>query len=167
MEVSHSSSGAEIENPAYLVYEDIPRYDLWLKLILGAILALTLVLGIILLSTDLTAAWAMFGVTVFDALLFKAIMPQRYQIYHDRLKIVLGGPCALNIPLSSIREARSAPGRKAFAYWGVRFATSSKNVVEIVRNKGLNVVISPANRDAFLEQLSQALKAMPKAELPR
>ena len=165
--MSHSSSEAEMGNPAYLAYEDIPRYDLWLKLILGAILALTLVLGIILLFTDLMAAWAMFGITVFDTLLFKAVIPQRYQIYDDRLKIVLGSPLALNIPLSSIREARSASGRKAFVYWGQRFATSSRNVVEIVCNKGLNVVISPANRDVFLEQLSQTLKAMPETALPR
>jgi len=32
-----------------LVYEDTPRYDLWLKLMLGAILALTLILGFVLL----------------------------------------------------------------------------------------------------------------------
>jgi len=43
-------------------------------------------------------------------------------------------------------------------YGGLRLATSLKSVVEIVRSKGLNVVISPANRDAFLEQMAQALK---------
>ena len=75
------------------------------------------------------------------------------------LGIVLGRPLAVNIPLATIKEARPAPGSKAFAYWGVRFATSLKNVVEIVRHRGLNFVISPSNRDLFLERLAEALKA--------
>ena len=142
-----------------LVYEDTPRYDFWLKSILGGVLALTLILGVILLSEDIGAALVMFGVTLFDALLFKAILPRRYQIFQDRVRIVLGGPFALNIPLSNIRQARQASSSKAFAYWGLRFATSTHYVVEIVRKKGLSLVISPASGDMFLEQLNQSLKA--------
>jgi len=145
-------------SPAYLIYEDTPQYDLWLKLIVGSTLATTLVWGILLLSTDLMSAWVMFGVTVFDALLFNAIIPRRYQIFLDRVRIVLGRPFAFNIPLSTISEARPASESQAFAYLGIRFATSSRSVVEIVRSKGWNVVISPANKDEFLKHLSQALK---------
>ncbi len=148
-------------DPVYLVYEDSPRYDLWLKLTLGSVLAYTLVLGIVLLSIDLMGAWILFGVTVFDGILFHAILPRRYQIFRDRVRIVLGRPLALNIPFSTIKEFRSAAGSRAFVYSGVRFATSSRSVVEIVRHRGLNVVISPANRDMFLEQANQALKAVP------
>ena len=142
-----------------LVYEDTPRYDLWLKLMLGSILALTLILGIVLLPTDTVVACAMFGVTLFDGLLFKAILPRRFQIFQDRVKIVLGGPLVLNIPLLDISEARRASASKAFAYWGLRFVTSTQSIVEIVRKKGLSVVISPVNADMFLEQLNQALGA--------
>ena len=140
-----------------LVYEDTPRYDFWLKLMLGSILALTLILGIVLLATDTVAACAMFGVTLFDGLLFKAILPRRFQILQDRVKIVLGGPLVVNIPLLDISEARRAPGSKVFIYWGSRFATSTQSIVEIVRKKGLSVVISPVDADTFLEQLNQAL----------
>jgi len=140
-----------------LVYEDTPRYDFWLKSILGGVLALTLILGVILLSEDIGAALAMFGVTLFDALLFKAILPRRYQIFQDRVRIVLGGPLAINIPFSNIRTVRTVSARKVFVYWGNRFATSTHSIVEIVRKKGLGFVISPANRDMFLEQLDQAL----------
>ena len=141
-----------------LVYEDTPRYDNWLKLILGAVLALTFILGIFLLFEDTAAAWIMFGVTLFDALLFYTVLPHRYQIFQDRLRIVLGRPFSLNISLSTIREVRPASGLKAFAYGGIRLATSSRSVVEIIRHKGWNIVISPANRDVFLEQLSHVLK---------
>jgi len=69
-----------VKNP---VYEDTPRYDFWLKILLGGILGLTLVLGIAsLLWQDVEAALVMFGVTLFDALLFKAILPQRFQIFY-------------------------------------------------------------------------------------
>jgi hypothetical protein len=146
-----------MRNPPYLVYEDIPRVDLWLKLMLASILALTMVLGMWLLFEDIVAAIAMFGITLFDALLFRAIMPRRYQIYSDRIRIVLGGPFALNIPFHDIAEARPASGGKAFAYWGLRFATSTHGVVEIIRRKGLDVVISPGDRDAFLERLRHSI----------
>ena len=65
-----------------LIYEDTARYDFWLKILLGGILRLTLVLGIAsLLWQDVEAASVMFGVTLFDALLFKVILPQRFQIF--------------------------------------------------------------------------------------
>ena len=142
-----------------MVYEDTPRYDSWLKLLLGSVLALTLILGFVLLSTDIGAAWVMFGVTLFDALLFKAILPRRFQIFQDRVRIVLGGPLAINIPFSNIRTVRTVSARKVFVYWGNRFATSTHSIVEIVRKQGMGVVISPANSDMFLEQLNQALDA--------
>lgn len=143
-----------------MIYEDTPKYDLWLKLMLGGVLALTLILGIIFIFQDSEVALAMFGVTLFDALLFKAILPQRFQIYQDRVRIVLGRPLAINIPFSNIRTVRTVSARKVFVYWGNRFATSTHIIVEIVRKKGLGFVISPANGDMFLEQLNQTRNAV-------
>lgn len=126
----------------------------------AGIVLLFLVLGLVLLFEDTEAAFTMFGVAVLDALIFKLVIPQRYQIYNDRIRIVLGGPFALNIALSTVKDVKAASGVKAFAYSGVRFATSSKNVVEITRTRGCNYVISPFNRDVFLEQANRALKAI-------
>ena len=156
--------GDRAGNMSYLIYEDSALYDPWLKIILGSTLALTLVMGIVFLPFDVAGAYVMFGVTLFDALLFNAILPRRYQIYQDRLRIVLGKPFAVSISFATIKEARSAAGSTIFIYWGIRFATSAKSVVEIVRSKGLNIVISPTDRDAFLEQLTQALQAMPNSK---
>jgi len=149
-----------------LIYEDTPKYDLWLKLILGGVLALTLILGVIFIYRDTEAAITMFGITVFDALLFKAILPRRFQIFEDRLKILLGGPFSINILLSNIAEVKPASSREVFAYWGIRFATSTSNVVEVVRKKGLNLIISPRNDDMFLEQLNQALQSQSSQDNP-
>ena len=148
-----------MRSPAFLLHEDTARTDMWLKLMLGGILVMFLVLGGVLLFQDKEDAFGMFGVAVFYALLFKMIMPQRYQIYSDKVRIVLGGPFAWNIPFSTIKEVRPASGVSAFAYSGVRFATSSKNVVEIRRSRGCNVVISPSNKEIFLEQASRAMQA--------
>jgi hypothetical protein len=146
-------------SPAFLLYEDTARTDTWLKLMLGGILVMFLVLGGVLLFQDKEDAFGMFGIAVFYALLFKLVMPQRYQVYSDKVRIVLGWPLAWNIPFTTIKEVRSASGAKAFAYNGVRFATSSKNVVEIRRSRGRNVVISPSNKEIFLEQAGRALQA--------
>jgi hypothetical protein len=148
-----------MRSSAFLLYEDTARTDVWLKLMLGGILIFLLALGIGLLFEETDGAFVIFGVTIFDALLFKIVMPQRYQVYSDKVRIVLGWPFAWNIPFTTIKEVRSASGAKAFAYNGVRFATSSKNVVEIRRSKGCNAVISPSNKEIFLEQVSTAMKA--------
>lgn len=123
-------------------------------------MALTLVWGIVLVPVDLVGAWVMFGVTLFDALLFNLVLPRRLQVFNDRIRIVLGRPLVFNIPLSTIREVRPTSYSRAFAYRGFRFATSSRSVVEIVRSKGWNVVVSPANKEQFLGHVTQALKAI-------
>jgi len=132
---------------------------MWLKLILGITLGLTLILGVVLLWTDLVAALVVFGVTAFDGLLFYSIMPRRFQIFEDRLRIVLGSPFAFSIYFSTIKEVRSSSFSKAFAYWGVRFATSTSNIVEIVRSEGWNVVISPVEKDVFVQRLTEAIES--------
>ena len=148
-----------MRSPAFLLYEDTARTDTWLKLMLGGILVMFLVLGGVLLFQDKEDAFEMFGIAVFYALLFKLVMPRRYQIYSDKVRIVLGWPLAWNIPFTTIKEVRPASGVSAFAYNGVRFATSSKGIVEIIRSKGCNSVISPSNKEIFLEQVSRAMKA--------
>ncbi|MFC2056712.1 hypothetical protein ACFLTO_03980 [Chloroflexota bacterium] len=139
-----------------LLYEDSPKYDLWIKFVLGSIIALTFILGIIYISQDTEAAIVMFGITLFDGLLFKAILPRKFQIFEDRFKILLGGPFSINIPLSNIGEVKSVSGSKALVYWGIQFATSTSYVVEIILKKGLNITISPSNPELFLEQFRQA-----------
>ncbi|MBI4295499.1 MAG: PH domain-containing protein [Chloroflexi bacterium] len=147
-----------MKNRIGLVYEDKPAYDIWLKLVLGGVLLITFVSGIALLFQEPEGAWVMFGETLFLALLFKAILPTRHQIFADRIRIVLGGPFAMNIPFTSIKEVRPGSSRQTMIYSGLRFATSAKTVVEITRREGMNVVISPGKREMFLEQFHQAYR---------
>ena len=141
------------------VYEDTARYDLWIKLILGTVLAATLT-PLVLTSPENNAGYLVsLGTAVFVILLFWSIMPRRFQIFEDRLRIVLGKPFAINIRLSNISEAHLASGAKALISRGMRLATSTSSVVEIVRKKGLNITISPQSGDAFVRKLNHAIES--------
>jgi hypothetical protein len=139
-----------------LLYEDKPKYDVWMKCIIVGIPAFVLIVGLVTKNVDITGTWVLFGTTVFLVLLFWSILPRNYKIYTDRFVIQLGWPFAVNVSLESIKEAGKASPYYAFAYWGIRFATSISNVVEIQRWKGMNIIISPSDADRLLEQLSRA-----------
>lgn len=142
-----------------LVFEENPLYSLWIKIILAGTPAILFISAIFLYYENTEDALLMMGVAVLISLMFKFILPSRFQVYQDRLVIKLGGPLKINLGFSSIKEVRRASASKVFAYGGIRFATSTKSVVEIVRNKGLNMVISPKEPDRFVEQLNRAITA--------
>jgi hypothetical protein len=144
--------------PGYLTYEDAPRYDRAQFVLLAVIIASTLVPAIVLLFFELEGAAAMFGVTLLDALIFHLVFPRRYQVFNTKLRIVMGWPLHWDIKLSTIKEAHPAPGISTWIYSGVRLATSSATAVEIVRKKGMGVIISPSDRQMFLEQLNHAVR---------
>jgi hypothetical protein len=141
-----------------LIHEEKAEYDQWLKVLY--IIPLGLLVGAIILASyhDMEAFLALLGEAIVVTLIFYFVMPRKYQIFQDKVNIVLGSPFTISIPLTTIKEAKHSKGSKAYVYSGVRFATSSRYVVEIVRNKGMNYVISPQNGDLFLEQLNQAIK---------
>ena len=139
-----------------VVFEDGPVYDKLNKYLVGGIIAIPLIIAIVLLTQDILGATIMFGVTVFDAILFWCILPKRFLVYEDRLKIVLGGPFSYTIPLRDITNVRQATKDMAWVYWGLRLGTSQKYQVEIDRKNGLGVIISPSMENEFIERLNQA-----------
>jgi hypothetical protein len=146
-----------------LVYEDQALTAWWIKFLLGGLLVLTLILGFVFLRIDKAGAGVIFGVTVFDGLLFYCVMPRKYQIYSDRLVIVLGGPFTKTVKLSDIKSVSRVAGSNALGYNGLRFSSSTEYVVQILRYNGMGVVISPSGRDYFIDQLNQAVKLLPKS----
>jgi hypothetical protein len=142
-----------------LLYEDKPKYDRWLIILAFGIPAVFLVASLAFINIDVDVTWFILGDTAFVALLLWAVIPRGYEIYADRLKIRLGSPFAMNVPLESIKSADKASSYYAMAYWGMRLATSTSNVVEIKRNRGMNVIISPSNPDIFLQRLDEACKS--------
>jgi hypothetical protein len=146
-------------NQRYLIYEDPAPYSWWFKFLLLGILLLTLILGIVFIPEDIAAAAVMFGVTVMDGLIFHLVMPRRYQIYTDRLVVVLGHPLSKTIKLTDIKSVKRVSGSSTMNSSGFRFTTIARNAIEIERYSGLKIVISPENNAIFLEHLEQAVKA--------
>jgi hypothetical protein len=135
----------------------------WLNTGLWALLALTVVASIgLLLFVDALGA----GVTAVSLLLTVGliwlILPRRYEIWPDRLRIVflLGG---WDIPLDGIESVHPGRWYQAYGFMGVRFATAPGQTVTILRrNSNLftrpNVVISPEDRDGFLRELTRVME---------
>jgi hypothetical protein len=142
----------------FLVHEEKAEYSSWLIYLLALPIGLVLAAIVFGVNRDLQPALVFLAEAGIFSLIFYFLAPRKYQIYQDRLKIVLGSPFSIDLRLSTIREATRSSGSKAYAFSGVRFATSSRFVIEILRDKGLNYVISPQNGQLFLEQLNLAMK---------
>jgi hypothetical protein len=140
------------------LYEDRPTLAGWLKLMIGAVLGLTLIMGLVFLLIDRWGALALFAVTLLDGLLFYSVIPRAYQVYSDRLTIVLGRPFSKTLYYRDIRSIRPVDGSQALASTGVRFATSTRYVLEISRPGRASVTISPSGGEQFQEQINQAWK---------
>jgi len=145
----------------YLIHEEPAKYDFWLKFLLGGAVLFAFFLGLFLLEEDPKGTWVSFAAAAFEILLFHSVLPRRFQVYNDRLRIVLGRPFAITLSLGNISEARPIAGFKALSYWGVRLGTSAGTAVLLVRRRGWNIVISPVDRQRFLQHLDQALRETP------
>ena len=144
-----------------ILYEDKAKYDTWLKILLIGIVALVVIIGFIEWANGTGQAPGLFGAALFVIILFRLILPRRFQIQNEKLMIILGGgPFAFSIKLTDIKEVKLRIGIKAFFYAGIRFATAANHTVEIIRHKGLNVVISPTHHDEFVKQLNDAIKVI-------
>ena len=145
-----------------VIYEDSSKYDLWVKILFGLAPVLFLVLGLLSYQGVLPseteaeareASIVLFACLAFILLLYWAILPRRFQILEDRVKVVLGGPFSFSIRFDGVKKAEKATGLVQF---GIGFATSV-NRIEIVRGRGMNVLLSPSNQELFLENLNEAL----------
>lgn len=142
-------------------------YDTWLRILIVLVLASTAIPAAVLAASEPEGAGVLLAATLFTALVLHGVLPRRFEVYEDRVRLVLGWPFAFNVPFATITEVRPASGTSAFVYWGLRLATSRRSVVEIDRRHGLSMVISPRNGDAFLEQVKAAMERWTSTQVPR
>lgn len=145
------------------LYETRSRFDALYKWIFGGVLGITFIPGLFLLSSEAETALWLLGLTAFDAILLKAVLPRGFRLYPDRLVILLGGPLKISISLANIEGVKALSAKQSSVYWGLQFATATATVVEIVRRRGLNMIISPENRDAFIAAVESARRDLPSA----
>jgi len=151
-----------------LVHEDRPEYDAWMKIILSFAPAVIFLLLFLIHYNILPpeneeearmAKMVLLASLIIILFLYWAIMPRKYEIHEERIRIVLGA-FSYSLDLKSIAEVKRAESWKVFAYKGLRFATSAKKAVEIKRRKWPSVVISPSNPELFIGRLQQELKKL-------
>lgn len=150
-------------------YEHKAKYDWWVILALTAFFIIHIIFIIILVVSEAALlAWIVVGMLLLYVLLCAAALPRSYKIHSDKLRIVFGGPLVWNIPFTTIVEVLAAHGSMArknlgpvwhMDYWGVNLATSSKSVIEIRRDTGWGLIISPTDRGAFLKQINEAINS--------
>ncbi|HJX03348.1 MAG TPA: hypothetical protein VJ488_02185 [Dehalococcoidia bacterium] len=130
------------------------KYDTMFKAVLALPLAIMAYSGIEMARTNPDATWALAGTCAFVAILFWLIMPRKFLITDNSLKFILGASLSFNVTFAKIREARALKG----VGFGINFATSFKEPVEIIRTKGLNINFSPQDRYKFLKDFDLALQ---------
>ena len=138
-----------------LLYQDRPKYSIWLKIVMWFTLALILFSALVSYQSGSEDVVAMIVTVVFIIFVFWAVMPRRYCIYESKVKVEMGKPFSITIRFDNIKYAGEPRGRVTF---GMNFVTTFGNIVEIDRKKGLTVNISPGDREVFLDNLNRALE---------
>jgi hypothetical protein len=138
-----------------VIYEDSPRYDVWLKGIMVLPVFFILIGLYRAFTAQIESAIGLFATGVLMGAIYWAVFPRKYQILNSKIRIVLGGQFYFNIPFDTLETV----GKPEGVSLGLNFATTflSQHVVEIKRKKGMTVNITPDNRDLFLENLNKAV----------
>ena len=138
-----------------VIYEDNPHYDVWLKGIMVLPVFFILIGLFYLFTAQVESAIGLFATALLMGAIYWAIFPRKYQILDSKIRIVLGGHFSFNVPFDTLETA----GKPEGVSLGLNFATTflSQHVVEIKRKKGMNVNITPNDRDLFLENLNKAV----------
>jgi hypothetical protein len=83
--------------------------------------------------------------------------PRKYQIFDDKVRIAFGSPRHFDIPLSNVDYVCEGDWTEQFKFNRHYTTSLFKNIVNIARNKGMMVNITPNNPELFVENLRKAL----------
>lgn len=133
----------------------------WSMSILPIMLVIFIV-GLILAATQIEQEaifFSIIGVTLFLMLItYNALRPTKYQIFNDRIRIVLGWVIHINIPFSNIEKITAAT-RNDLGVLNLNFINSYSGdaILQITRKRGAKINITPWNRKLFMENLNKAM----------
>jgi hypothetical protein len=140
-----------------LVYDDRPHYDWGLKVLLSlpVVVLLTVALVFNPQGRD-SVALPLIATLVFLMVVLRCVLPRRYVVMDDRLRIDLGWPLGFNLSYRNLSEVRrDSGGWRVTANWVTTFRPS--RALRIVPVKGIDIIITPNRRDQFADQLEKAL----------
>ncbi len=136
-----------------------PRYDKGLMAVFIVLLLIPLGrAGFLVAAKEFQLASVMLGVAGLVLLVLWSALPRAFELWPDRIRIVLGWSWGFSIPLSTIAEVLPASGVAPWIRLGAMFATSFKTPVRIKRTKGMTFVLSPDNPVEFIGSVRKALE---------
>ena len=138
-----------------LLYQDKPKYGLLLRLILIMPLAFLVGSLYLYLSGDTSGSLALLPEAFIVGLIFWLVFPREYQVYEDHLRIVLGGPFSVKVGFQNIKAIRITSRTGLTVNFVTRIA---KSYVEIAKNRGWSIAITPSANDSFVEKANRALE---------
>ena len=139
-----------------LLYQGEPAQGSLLKLLLLLLPTIFLIISVIFLSSGETAGGlVMMGDAFLIGLILWMILPRSYQVFEDRLRIVLGGPVAINIDFAQVKSIEVTNKSDLT----VNFVTViTKNYVRIIKKRGMNIAITPEHSELFIDEANRALQ---------
>ena len=144
-----------------MLYEDDPEYGLLLKLLMVAVPGLSLAGSIYLwLSGETSGSLTLLAEAFIIAGTFSAILPRKYQVYEDHLRVVLGGPLSVKAGYEAIKEVRVTRMPLLTMNFVTRMA---RRHVVIVRKRGMSIAITPRDNDEFAAAANRAMTEWAKA----
>ena len=137
-----------------------------MKAVLLLPLVILLVLAVVLMPQGFNSSYSvLLGTLVLMLVVFWCILPRRYVVMDDRLRVDLGWPFGINIYYRNLAEIRSdSCGWRATVNWMTTMDPS--RALRLVPKSGLNIVITPDRRGPFAEKLEKALNAWRQRSVP-
>jgi len=151
-----------------ILYEDTVKYDKWTKVILISPVLMFAVLSLLFYlnsqsqnifpkespQASLVGAAVMFGAAVFVLVIYSLAFPRSVAVAQDGL-VLKFKVFSWKVPF---RKIRTIGFNTRLPSWRTtNLATSFRNYVEIVKNNGARIRISPAHPEQFLEYATRAL----------
>ncbi len=143
-----------------VVYEERLKLGLVLKIVIGFVFGVLLIqMTIFAVIGRMEGVYILILTVVFVAALFFAIIPRRYQILEDRLKIICG-LLRITIPFDEIRSLELKPSYHIYgSFQALRFGTGTgEKVIVIRRRRGLSILIQPMDTRRFLSELRKVFQ---------
>jgi hypothetical protein len=146
-----------------LLYQDEPASGRVLRVILLVVPAIMFITGLYLwFSREGSESLGLLVISIPIGLVLWIILPQKYQVFEDRLCIVLGGPLAINVGYNQI-TFMEVTTRNALTLNLV--STITRTYVIIGKKKGMSIAITPERNELFVENASRALSHWRKNNL--
>ena len=148
-----------------VLHEDTAAQSPIVRGIFIGVIALILISAIVLWATgEGEGALALFAEAFLITSILRIVLPRKFQVYDDHLRIVLGGPLGMNIGFEQIAKVETTDAMD----FTVNFVTTvSRSYVRISKKQGFNIAITPANPQTFVTQANLALSRWtPRASSP-